>query len=747
VLADLLTYWRKARALPTKVVLGKIINKSRSLINYKFAEIRDQLSPSFYDDYKPSSPLMTRLVGKCIPLINEEYADTLAQLCKYYLEHRFDLLGSGWVQVRHGMVCRGLEGHRYQMAGPVHAEQDFLNTANYREVRRIRECISKRYQPIDWHLDFKSGYRWEPKTWYRDIPYGHLPGVDIKVPWELSRLQHLPQLAQAYYYAIRNSNDFEQAEVYKFEFRNQVLDFISANPPRFGVNWACTMDVAIRAANLLIAYDIFSGADANFDPQFDSIFIRSIYEHGVHITKNLEWSKDLRGNHYLADIAGLLFVSSYLPSSAETDTWLAFSVQELVQEVGSQFYEDGGNFEASTVYHRLSAEIVVYCTALVLGFDQEKMNRLVNYESSLWSYIPPLSPSPIKMFPICTCEENSEILLSPFPSWYFERLELMAEFSMHTTKQSGQIIQIGDNDSGRFFKIAPVFHLLTVRETVTNYQHLHGYDDLTDNEPYLIEDNLNHSHLVAAINGLFQRLDFESFLKGQNYETRFVSAFSRNIKIKSYLSSDINNRIKSKFKNFSDVDLTKFTNKDLISKNTQLPFDGISLIIGLEQFIYRDFGIYIFRSNRVFLAIRAGTVGQNGFGGHAHNDQLSVELQVDGKDIISDPGTFIYTPLPVSRNQYRSIHSHFAPAIDGKESGAIDLGLFRLGNSISGVCLMLGEAEIVCQAIGGIATVIRHVKISNNNVSITDYFPPDHFITCQKAPLSYSPGYGQVYAQ
>ena len=42
---------------------------------------------------------------------------------------------------------------------------------------------------IDWHRDFKTGFRWSEKTYYTDIaiPYGK---ADIKVPWELSRFSH-----------------------------------------------------------------------------------------------------------------------------------------------------------------------------------------------------------------------------------------------------------------------------------------------------------------------------------------------------------------------------------------------------------------------------------------------------------------------------------------------------------------------------------------------------------------------------
>ena len=60
------------------------------------------------------------------------------------------------------------------------------------------------YEPIDWQLDFKSGYRWSDWTWYRVIRCGNIRGADVKVPWELGRLQHLPQLALAATVAIAN---------------------------------------------------------------------------------------------------------------------------------------------------------------------------------------------------------------------------------------------------------------------------------------------------------------------------------------------------------------------------------------------------------------------------------------------------------------------------------------------------------------------------------------------------------------
>jgi hypothetical protein len=117
----------------------------------------------------------------------------------------------------------------------------------------------------------KSGYRWSAKKFYKDIKFGDKPGVDVKVPWGLSRMQHLPQLTLLYS-SYHDKNSSIKYNKYSQEFRNQILDFISTNPVGYGVNWACPMDVAIRAINWLVSYDIFSFSGVKYDSEFKIIF-------------------------------------------------------------------------------------------------------------------------------------------------------------------------------------------------------------------------------------------------------------------------------------------------------------------------------------------------------------------------------------------------------------------------------------------------------------------------------------------
>ncbi|RJQ55276.1 MAG: heparinase [Nitrospiraceae bacterium] len=261
----------------------------------------------------------------------------------------------------------------------------------------------KGYQPIDWHIDFKSGYRWDTETFYRDISVGHKEGVDIKVPWELSRFQHLNILGHAY---ILSGN-----RKYADEVGSQITDWIRNNRFCFGVNWKCAMDVAIRAVNWLVAMEYFAEDDL-FSGEFIEEFHASVREHGKFIRGHLEYAGKWTTNHYLADIAGLFFISVYCPFFKESSEWREFAFNELHREMEKQVYPDGCSFESSTSYHRLALEMFFYSALL---------GRRAGIE---------------------------------FSEDYVKKLRKMFEASMYCIKPNGMIPQIGDNDSGRFLQFS-----------------------------------------------------------------------------------------------------------------------------------------------------------------------------------------------------------------------------------------------------------------------------------------------------
>jgi len=86
---------------------------------------------------------------------------------------------------------------------------------------------------------------------------------------------------------------------------------------------------------------------------------------------------------------------------------------------------------------------------------------------------------------------------------------------------------------------------------------------------------------------------------------------------------------------------------------------------------FPDAGWYVIRYNNDYCFISCGPNGQSGNGGHAHNDKLSFELMLGGNDTIVDPGTYVYTSYPETRNKFRSTEYHNTIGVKGCEQNEI----------------------------------------------------------------------------
>src|SRR4051794_9003823 len=84
-------------------------------------------------------------------------------------------------------------------------------------------------------------------------------------------------------------------------------------------------------------------------------------------------------------------------------------------------------------------------------------------------------------------------------------------------------------------------------------------------------------------------------------------------------------------------------------------------------------GLYVLDGGGTHVVARCGDIGQNGNGGHAHNDLLSYELS-RGRPLIVDSGNYAYTFDLAARNEGRSTRAHNAVSVDGEEINPIPVG-------------------------------------------------------------------------
>jgi hypothetical protein len=398
---------------------------------------------------------------------------------------------------------------------------------------------------LPWHTDFKSGREW-PIEYAPGLHYSELDRPsDIKVPWELSRSQHFTTLGQAYW--------LTGDERYAQEFANEVTDWIARNPWAYGVNWACAMDVALRAVSWIWAFYYMSGSAACASPAFRGRMVSALYLHGEYIATHIERS-DVNGNHYLCDAVGLVFLGVFFRSTAKGRRWLQAGRDMIEAEIFNQTSQDGVDFEKSTAYHRLVLEAFLTCGVL-LARHQE-----------------------------------------PLSSGWQARLERMLEFVGAYVKPDGRVPLIGDADDGRIQKL--------------------GTQPLNE-----------HRYLLSAGAALFGRGDFK-----QAAETFWDESFW------------------------------------LLGPEGAAAFDRVPLPPSPPASqAFPDGGFYVLRSDRAHVIVDCGEVGMHGRGGHGHNDILGFELWLDGMNLITDCGAYLYTASREWRNRFRSTAFHNVVQVDGEE--------------------------------------------------------------------------------
>lgn len=200
--------------------------------------------------------------------------------------------------------------------------------------------------PPAWNVDFVSGFAWlsAPSA---DVNVLRFDGSDVKVPWELSRLQFLPVLGKAW--ALTHDARYRTAAT------RLVDDWIEQNPVGLGLNWRLAIEASLRAMSLAMLLELlwpFSAGERAWLGRVAS----SLWQHLLFIEAHSEFSHLLRGNHYLSNVFGLAGLSCFLHGPGMPRR-LARYTRLLQDEILFQTYADGGNFEASTSYHAFATQM------------------------------------------------------------------------------------------------------------------------------------------------------------------------------------------------------------------------------------------------------------------------------------------------------------------------------------------------------------------------------------------------------
>lgn len=228
---------------------------------------------------------------------------------------------------------------------------------------------------INWSRDYKASFSW-PLHYFRSISYADLGKPnDVKFPWEVSRMQWMIPLGQAYL--------LTKDEKYAQKVKDLLISWIDSNPYASSVNWACTMEVALRIIVWTWFFHVFKNSPSWKDPLFQEKFLKTLYLHGIFTSRHLEKS-DVNGNHYTADAAGLVFAGLFFGN----EDWHQKGWSILQKEIKLQVFEDGVDFEASIPYHRLVQELFLFPALYRLkqgltvpSFYEQRLSKMAYFTS------------------------------------------------------------------------------------------------------------------------------------------------------------------------------------------------------------------------------------------------------------------------------------------------------------------------------------------------------------------------------
>lgn len=257
--------------------------------------------------------------------------------------------------------------------------------------------------PPDWHHDPVSGRRAPRVHWSRIDPLDSAQVGDSKVVWELNRHQWLVTMGQAY----RLTGD----ERFAAAFARQIRSWSAENPRGIGINWASSLEVALRLVSWSWALRLFRRSPA-LDDELLATLREGFAAHAGHVESYLS-TYFSPNTHLTGEALGLVYAGTMLRGWPRARRWLQTGQAILSEQMGRQVLEDGVYFEQATGYARYTAEIGLH--ALILAALRGE------------------SPPPALR----------------------ERVERLLDYLLHVRRPDGSLPPIGDADGGWLLPLAP----------------------------------------------------------------------------------------------------------------------------------------------------------------------------------------------------------------------------------------------------------------------------------------------------
>jgi Heparinase II/III-like protein/Heparinase II/III N-terminus len=212
---------------------------------------------------------------------------------------------------------------------------------------------------VDWHFD-PVNQRRAPRVAWPSVRFLDPSCGDHKIIWELNRHQHWLTLGRAFW--------LTGEQKYRDRCVIELLDWLDANPPLLGINWASMLELAFRTLSWTWAISLFAGdeRDARQDdgaPWLVDLLL-ALDLQLTHIENHLS-SYFSPNTHLLGEALALYVCGTAVPALTASARRVETGRRILLAEVSRQIGSDGGHLERSTHYHRYVLDF--YLLALIVA--------------------------------------------------------------------------------------------------------------------------------------------------------------------------------------------------------------------------------------------------------------------------------------------------------------------------------------------------------------------------------------------
>lgn len=528
------------------------------------------------------------------------------------------------------------------------------------------------YIKIDWCRDVVTGYKFTDQKYNSDTLKNASSRTDIKRVWEIGRLNHLPYISLI---AINNPELFRSAFN---EVREQIFDMMSHSSVGLGAQYYCPMDVGLRCVNILVTKDIMRTFQKLDTEQVD-LFWHEVDEYimnqFIYILNNLEYNFADRygGNHLLCDISSALFICAHY-SSTKIDKIYKQLKSLFYKNVERQFLENGTNFECSSSYHRFTSEML--------------------------------------LFGLLSIQIRGGVTDEQFKDAVY-KLNGAKELLRLLTGMDGNIIQIGDNDSGFVLKICP---------------------DYQGN----VENTLGTGFIIGAISsfcGEEKAGENEQETLGYN----LVQAYKNDNVLFFCTNQDKKKEAIIPYESVGDKDaerIEQFLENAKYRKTTSYPTVELGKFASIKE--NAEFGVIKLQYEKGEIFVRSTIDYRKMFLGHAHDDIFHFEIVTSQGRRFPDCGSVYYTGDSRIRYLYSCAGKHNSIIHDYPLLKRIDM--FAANSDYHGLTFV--KKHDIYMAAKGKYTHIRRIGIKNNFIMIDD--ASDDQFDIPLRTNEYSLGYGNL---